>query len=444
MSEQIPNTPTEAEAASHGIMDFYRRSPLATGMALGAVMIGGAIAYFGKENNPVTEHFGVQEASAQTLNQANKVCGVDAEFDVNSASQPANVPSPEAFFPALTTQKNGQETLLSEQTMKDRVKEQLVGDTRVLAVFKAFFIDTRDKVQLPNAGTLDRSHELVDLYAHNKEAAAQDLKEACEVVDDMVVNKNFGVPRGQGMQIKAIRNGNTLEGFSAQTVNTTEGVSVLQMNINTDSSDYTPEQKDILRTLQSVLGIDLEHSNIIAKLVFGPGSFKISENQQAAPVHPTKGNHVVKVKFHKGGKVEVLAQPQHQTNGGSQHQQQQQRGGGGSGGDTHGKSPEKNAGQNPGGKSPNRHPGQHGSHPGPESTPNTGGNNAGPSPEKQPGQNGGGQTPPPTETTPPQPTPTTPTPTTPTPTTPTPTTPTTPELPPKDPPAPLPPPPSGY
>src|SRR5271170_4839843 len=78
-----------------------------------------------------------------------------------------DVTIPEAFFPQLyTTNKNGQPVLVSHTTATERIRKQVSGDSRALAIVSSI-IELRNAKQLPTPGLIDRIKQLSELYVTN-------------------------------------------------------------------------------------------------------------------------------------------------------------------------------------------------------------------------------------------------------------------------------------
>jgi hypothetical protein len=322
------------------------RMRMSTVLKTGAVLgFGGLIGYSasGHNGSPLPE---VTPATAEDMHQVSVNCNTGMELSNHWAD--TKFGAPESMFPALSTDKENHTQLFTKEKASETLKEQMANDDRVLAVFYTFFIETREKEQLPDAGTLGRAQTLEESYRTNKDLAAKHLAQACEAVTPelLVPTKSFAVTKGQAMEVQTDRDHQTghVNGFHSEKVPTTNNLEGFQVSFVEDDATLTAEQKSIFRKLQSLLLVT-KKGTIVTNLVFGESSIKVDQHKNVTPATIRKGNRVIHVNIMPNGSI-VPASPKEKLQNlhvGQQSEQQQQsqsqnqsnahNGGGGSGKD---------------------------------------------------------------------------------------------------------------
>lgn len=337
MSETLQHGPVQVQEAVSA--EHYGRKFL-TGLGILAAGAGvGIVAHGGSESvNP----FHAQAASADTLAQGQANCGGTLTLEEHRADRV--VGSPESLFPSLSRQmtSGGQEVLDSTANAKLKIRNQLATDDRVLAVFKAFFMDTRDARQLPDTATLERANKYIELYKNNKDKAAQDAAAACQLVEFLKPVRNFAVTRGQATEIQADHAGGHLTRIHTETINSTRSYEGFSVGDNYDDGHLTEDDIHLRKKLADLMVISID-GTIVVNQIIGPGSFKIENNKNNTPATIRLHGKMTPVEITPSGHIiRASTGAQQQSRGGgssnaSANNNVSHTGGGGAAGSGHGK-----------------------------------------------------------------------------------------------------------
>ncbi len=275
----------------HDIRNRLLGATAAVAMAIGVAACGSGQVKKASHEGPATI------PAANTANTVEGSCGVPENFSVMRMNKVYG--SPESAFPSLQVEVNGQLKLMNTQQAAQQINKQLAEDPRALGLFSAFFIDTRNKLQEPDAGTLSRAEEFMSMFNSNPNgnATKQFLDTSCNLVGTELTETNsFAVTKDQATEIQAVHNSDGSITYKTAKVTTTGTLDGYTVGFNDNNPDLSSSEKAILRKLSDLILITPKGTIVINELI-GPGSFTVvtnSKNTTKAKVVPSAHhNHVL-------------------------------------------------------------------------------------------------------------------------------------------------------
>lgn len=226
-------------------MEFGRGTRVIAGTLAIAAGAGGAAILAEQAAQTQVQNVTIENSANNALIASTEsACGQPLDLNAEVANDLKNVGGPNSLFPSLqTTENDGTTKLVPLQQAKDAIKAQLLGDSRVLGIFTAFFVETRKAQQEPDTATLGRAEELTTFFQNNPAAAAEAASYACTQVQDYLVKQeSFAVTKDQAVFLQARHNGNNIDRIGFTKVNTT---GLLQgFELAGDYDDPQLEQQD--------------------------------------------------------------------------------------------------------------------------------------------------------------------------------------------------------
>jgi hypothetical protein len=205
-------------------------------------------------------------------------------LDLSDNLADTNYVKPEGFLPGLTETKEGKEQLITDADAKDKIRQQICGDTRALATLDAV-LELRERKQLPDQDLLGRIEKLIELYNTNDDAAVRAERRVFESLEFLTAEPNFAVTKGQATEIQAVRDeDNKMTGMKAVTVNTTGTFQGFIIEFNRDDAVLSSADIALLDKLSMLVLIEKDGTVVINNLAL-TGGFEIdTEREQDIPV----------------------------------------------------------------------------------------------------------------------------------------------------------------
>jgi hypothetical protein len=276
-------------------------------------------------------HEATPAASATPSPEATAAANACGEADTSADWADTKYGTPESLFPNLfSVDNNGHDKLFSKDKTSEILVDQLTHDVRALAVTYAFFIDTRNRQQFPDTGTLGRAEKLLTNFQTDSTTLLDALSKTCAAFGPQFLKHtdSFAVTRGQAMVVEPNRDSKTgkIVGFTSAEAdkvlkltaeNTTESLSGWQVDYNHDDPTLSKDDKALFEKLSNLILIT-DDGRIVINETYGPSSFKLSNVHVQTPVSiKIGGNQQVTIKKGNSEITFPANQQNNQNNGGS-------------------------------------------------------------------------------------------------------------------------------
>lgn len=299
----------------------WRRTVPAVVLAVG---LGAAACSSSHEAQPA----GASSTPSPEATAAANACG---EADTSADWADTRYGTPESLFPNLfTVDAKGHDKPFSADKTSQILTGQVTHDVRALAVTYAFFVDTRNRQQLPDTGTLGQAEKFLTNFQTDSTTLLDALSKTCAAFGPQFLKHTdtFAVTRGQAMVVEPNRDTKTgkIAGFTSANAdkllkltseNTTENLSGWQVDYNHDDPTLSPADKALFEKLSNLILIT-DDGRIVVNETYGPSSFKLSNVHVQTPVSvKIGGNQQVTVKKGNSEITFPANQQNNQNNSGS-------------------------------------------------------------------------------------------------------------------------------
>lgn len=227
--------------------------------------------------------------NAITMNKG-KDCVTSGELYKNIAE--TNTPSTEAIFQSLSTSdKNGNQTLVSQTEAVKLMREQVCGSTLALATVTTIQ-EFRAKLQTPGNNILDLIRNKADSYLVNPTAAIKDEQAAYDFLAFLTPVNNFPITTGNATRLVSANNQKSE--IQGQLITGTNNFNGFEVSFDEDNTQLTAEQKAIYGDLQKYVLFN-EDGTVVFNNIAANYTVNLQENTPPVNATPNTNNPLVTV-----------------------------------------------------------------------------------------------------------------------------------------------------